>query len=436
MKRHHLIVAGVALAFALQAPAQAQAPQPPATRTPIRHFVVLMEEKRSFDSYFGDYPGAEGMPDDACVLLGAAHKTCAKPQATQAESVEILDAPARRYSGFISLSRYTEMHIPFFWNVADRFVLFDHYFSSVQSQLNATNRNQMHWVSGMSVKSKSIPPKGYGNLRTIFDRLQAHGISWKFYVEDYKPNVTFRSRVPNEALPRQIVKVPLLNLARYVDDPVLSKRIVDLKEFYTDLQNGTLPAVSYIVANGASEPTPKSLTLGQQHLKVVLQELMRSSAWESSALLWTHDQSGGWYDHVKPPVVDEFGLGLRVPAMLISPYAWAGKVDDTVLEHNSILRFIEYNWDLAPLGSRDANVNNILGAFNFDAGPRAAEFLPWERVTQDAPAAREPARAWIFVFYGGVLVLGVILMVVLLWSMLVARPSGPARAGSRANRYR
>ena len=96
MKRHHLIVAGVALAFALQAPAQAQAPQPPATRTPIRHFVVLMEEKRSFDSYFGDYPGAEGMPDDACVLLGAAHKTCAKPQATQAESVEILDAPARR----------------------------------------------------------------------------------------------------------------------------------------------------------------------------------------------------------------------------------------------------------------------------------------------------------------------------------------------------
>lgn len=435
MKRRHLTIAGIAFALALQTPAHAQAPQPPAPRTPIQHFVVLMEEKRSFDSYFGDYPGAEGMPDDACVLLGAAQKTCTMPQAAQADSIELLDAPARRYSGLISLARYTDRHIPYFWNVADRFVLFDHYFSSVQSRLNATNRNQMHWVAGVSVKSKSIPPKGYGNLRTIFDRLQARGIAWKFYIEDYKPSVTFRSRVPNEALPRQIVKAPLLNLARYIDDPALSKRIVDLQDYYKDLQNGTLPAVSYIVMNGASEPTPKSLTLGQQHLKVILQELMRSSAWESSALLWTHDQSGGWYDHVKPPIVDEFGLGLRVPAMLISPYAWAGKVDSTVLEHNSILKFIEYNWDLAPLGTRDANVNNMLGAFNFEAGPRAAEFLPWERVTQNAPA-REPVRAWIFVFYGGALALAMILMAVLLWSMLAARPAGPAWARSRANRYR
>lgn len=438
MKRRHLSIAGIALALGLAVlppAARAQAPQPPEPRTPIRHFLVLMEEKRSFDSYFGAYPGADGIPDDACVLLGAAHRECTRPDAAREDSIALLDTPARRYSGFISLAHYTDRHIPYFWNVADRYVLFDRYFSSVQSALNATNRNQMHWVAGISVKSKSIPPKGYGNLRTIFDRLEARGISWKFYIEDYKPNVTFRSRLPNQALPRQIVKVPLLNLARFVDDPVLSKRIVDLKEYYTDLQNGTLPAVSYIVANGASEPTPKSLTLGQQHLKVVLQELMRSSAWPSSALLWTHDQSGGWYDHVTPPQVDEFGLGLRVPAMLISPFAWTGKVDNTVLEHNSILKFIEYNWDLAPLSTRDANANNFLGAFNFEAGPRAAEFLPWERARQNRPAAREPVRLWIFVFYGGALALAVILTGALLWSMLAARSQKPA-ARSRAPRYR
>lgn len=426
---------GSALALALFSPVGAQTPQLPTPRTPIHHFLVFMEEKRSFDSYFGTYPGANGIPEDACVLLGAAHKACTRPSPAPAESAELLDVPARRYSGLISLSHYTDKHIPYYWNLADRFVLFDQYFSSVQSQFNATNRNQMHWVAGISVRSQRIPPRGYGNLRTIFDRLEERGISWKFYVEDYKPDVTYRSRVPNEALPRQIVKVPVLNIARFIDDPVLSKRIVDLEEYYKDLQNGTLPAVSYIVANGASEPTPKSLSLGQRHLKTIVQELMRSSSWNSSALLWTHDQSGGWYDHVKPPVVDEFGLGLRVPAMLISPYAWAGKVDNTVLEHNSILKFIEYNWDLAPLSRRDANANNILGAFNFETGPRAAEFLPWERVSKTV-LPREPARGWIFVFYGGALILAAVLIVVLLLSMLAARPSMRSSVSMHERRYR
>lgn len=440
------IVAGLALALGmatLPPVAQAQSAQPPQPRTPIQHFIVLMEEKRSFDSYFGGYPGAEVIPEDACVLLDAADKTCTKPKATQEDTVALLDAPARRYAGYITLDHFTDKQVPFYWNVADRFVLFDHYFSSVQSKLNATNRNQMQWVAGVTVKSERIPPKGYGNLRTIFDRLEARGISWKFYVEDYNAAITFRSRQPNEALPRQIVKVPLLNLARFIDDPALSKRIVDLKEYYTDLQNGTLPAVSYIVANGASEPTPKSLTLGQRHLKTVMQELMRSSAWPASALLWTHDQSGGWYDHVEPPQVDEFGLGLRVPAMLISPYALAGKVDSTVLEHSSILKFIEYNWDLAPLSTRDANANNFLGAFNFEAGPRAAEFLPWERATLISRTPREPVRLWIFVFYGATLALAIVLMGMLLRSMLSGKPPpgggkpfGPAAWKLRTQRNR
>ncbi len=422
MNPRHLRLPGLfaALCLGVATPAIAQTKEPPQPpRTPIQHFIVLMEEKRSFDSYFGTYPGAQGVLADVCVLLGAAMKECTKPYATDDAAVQTLETPARKYTGFFTLAHYTDKHVPFYWNVADNYVLFDRYFSSVNSNANAVNRNQMNWVAGMTVKTTKIPPKGYGNLRTIFDRLEAKGIAWKFYVEDYDRNVTYRSRVPNQALPRQIVKVPLLNFARFIDDPNLSRHIVDLSAYYDDLKRGTLPAVSYVVMNGASEPTPKSLTQGQRHLKVIMQELMRSSAWNSSALLWTHDQSGGWYDHVTPSRVDEYGLGLRVPALLISPYAWRGKIDSTPLEHNSILKFIEYNWRLDPLTQRDATANTFLNAFNFQQTPRPPVFLPLERMESSAVKRSEPVRFWIFMFYGAALLLTVSMFAVLVWVMLV-----------------
>ena len=140
-------------------------------------------------------------------------------------------------------------------------------------------------------------------------------------------------------------------------------------------------------------------------------------------MLWTHDQPGGWYDHVVPPRVDDLGLGLRVPAMLISPYALPGKVDSTVLEHSAILKFIEYNWGLRSLTQRDANANNLLSAFNFEQPPRPAEFLPMTRsplkaVAQNATAKREPVRSWIYILYGAALVIAVALLWVVLWVML------------------
>jgi phospholipase C len=101
-------------------------------------------------------------------------------------------------------------------------------------------------------------------------------------------------------------------------------------------------------------------------------------------------------------------------------------VDSTPLEHSSILKFIEYNWGLAPLTRRDAAANNILDAFSFDQAPRPAVFLPLERVTQGATQRREPVRSWIFVFYGGTLMVAVVLFVVLMWVML-ADKAGKAR---------
>jgi phospholipase C len=136
---------------------------------------------------------------------------------------------------------------------------------------------------------------------------------------------------------------------------------------------------------------------------------MRSSSWDSSAFLLTYDDWGGWYDHVKPPQVDEHGYGLRVPALLVSPYARRGHVDSTVLDFTSIPKFIEENWDLKPLAARDAKANSFMSAFDFQQTARLPVFIPFERVVKEK--AVEPRRVVIYAAYGGALILAVLMFV-------------------------
>ena len=117
---------------------------------------------------------------------------------------------------------------------------------------------------------------------------------------------------------------------------------------------------------------------------------MRSPEWSSTAFVLTYDSWGGWYDHVRPPTVDRYGYGFRVPALLVSPYARHGAIDHTTLDFTSILRFIEDNWHLAPLAQRDASANSIASAFDFSAPPRAAEIVPTSR--QATPGATVHTR--------------------------------------------
>jgi phospholipase C len=239
----------------------------------------------------------------------------------------------------------------------------------------------MYWVAA----SPAVPERGktltetLADLPTIFDRLQEAGISWKFYVQNYDPDINYRNMGTNGNRASQVIWVPLLNMDRFLDDPVLSAHIVDLDEYYTDLRNGTLPAVAYIVPSGASEHPPSSVETGQRFVKTLIQELMRSNAWDRSAFLLLYDDWGGWYDHVKPPQVDEFGYGPRVPALLVSPYAKVGFIDHTQLDFTSVLKFIETNWNLKPLSTRDASASTFLSAFDFTQAPRAAKFVPLAR---------------------------------------------------------
>lgn len=407
-------VATVATLAMTLAPAAAAPGSTPAaqlkTTTPIKHFMVLMQENHSFDNYFGTYPGADGTPADTCMPNPAAGKTaCSKPFHVGGKAivdlghnVSIFDSEYNngKLDGFVSafdtqkgvgdlaMGYYDDRDIPYYWNLADNYVLFDRLFTSAAG---GSVWNHMFWVTGApgNPAADALLPNGesFDNVPTIFDRLQAAGVSWKFYVQNYQPDITFRTPGKGDK-GSQIVWVPPLDYNRFLDNPELHNRIVDMSEYYKDAAAGTLPAVSFMVPSGASEHPPGSVQAGETFVRTLINTLMRSSAWDSSAFMWTYDDWGGWYDHVKPPKVDKFGYGFRSPALLVSPYAKKGYVDHTVLDFTSELKFIEKNWGVAPLSSRDAAANNITDAFDFNAAPRAPQVLDRSRTPVSPPNTR------------------------------------------------
>ncbi|WP_392544389.1 phospholipase C [Oryzobacter telluris] len=437
-----LAVAAIAAA-ALLAPAAAtgsasatDAADTPTT-TPIKHFIYLMQENHSFDNYFGTYPGANGLPDGACVpvRVDRPNGECVKPYWLGGEPISDLGHTATvfraqlnsgRNDGFIeafadegdptrqAMGYYDDRDIPYYWNVADQYVLFDRFFTSAGG---GSVWNHMYWVAGVAGNpvGDSIPVDGFGDIPTIFDRLEAKGVSWKFYVQNYDPRVTYRTyrTVDDANKGAQVVWAPVLAYARFLDDPKLFGRIAPLEEYYRDLAEGTLPAVSFMVPSGASEHPPGSVAAGERFLRTLHTALMRSSAWSTSAFLWTYDDWGGWYDHVVPPQVDEFGYGYRAPALLVSPYARQGHVDSTTLDFTSGLKFIENNWGVDPLAERDRKANDITSAFDFASPPREPVLLSDTRGSRETFVSRQPD---IYRAYGaGVLVpAAVILLGVLL----------------------
>ena len=426
-----------------------------APRTPIRHFITLMQENHSFDNYFGTYPGADGTPPGVCMPFEADDPKagCVRPFHLGNRSVTDLGHTRRvfnaqynggRMDGFISSYRrqgqsglhsmgyYDDRDIPYYWNVAKNYVLFDRFFTSSGA---GSVWNHMFWVTGTpgNPRDDSIPPDGFGNLPTIFDRLEQAGVSWKFYVQNYDPTVNFRTIRTAEKGERasQVVWVPLLSYARYVDDPRLRGHIVDLSEYYQDVARGTLPAVSYIVPSGASEHPPGRIQAGERFVRGLLNALASSDSWNDSAFTWTYDDWGGWYDHVKPPQVDKYCYGFRAPSLLVSAYARRGHVDHTQLDFTSILKFIEENWNLRPLAERDAAANSIGVAFDFRAGPRPPEYISTVRIPPAPPEGRRPV---IYTAYGLALALSVAIFAGARVSPLGAAPvpaTAPAPARPR-----
>ena len=433
------------LLFAVPMFAQASAPNPIRPTTPIKHFVVIMQEGHSFDNYFGTYQGANGLPIGTCMVASTDAPTdasCIKPFRINNRPVERLDhSPAtyqaqyndgrmdgfvyalrqRNQDGVLSMGYYDGADLPYYWNLADNYVLFDHFFSSASG---GSLWNRMFWVAGTpGTDTERIPAQGFGEVPTIFDLLEQHGISWKFYVQNYDPELTYRALKKNTRAVAQVTRVPLLAYDRFIDNPKLFQHIANLSEYYADLNKGTLPAVAYVATSVGSEQAPSNILAGQRLVRNMINALMLSPSWNSSALLMTYENWGGWYDHVAPPKVDGYGYGFRVPALLVSPYARMGEVNSTQLDFASIPKFIEDNYGLKPLAQRDAQAGSLISAFNFAQGPRKPKLLSAERAVAQAA---EPRRDIIYVCYGGLLVLaGIIIIGVIVGARVQHRQALP-----------
>ncbi|HTE83437.1 MAG TPA: alkaline phosphatase family protein [Dehalococcoidia bacterium] len=402
----------VALTLVDSSPGVAAAP------ATIDHLVVLMQENHTFDNYFGTFPGVDGLPRNVCQRVTRVGSKCIAPYHNTTPHSSDPDHSSQsarsayddgRMDGFawsqsdlnlnpsVPMGYWDGTDLPLYWNLATDYVLADRFFSSAWG---ASQTNHLFWIAAQSAGGHGgIPAAGF-DVPTIFDRLQAAGVSWKMYVQNYNPAETFRSSQPSGP---QVVWTGLLAFPRFVDTPSLFSHIVDMSEYYQDLNRGTLPAVSYLVPSGASEHPPGNVTVGQEFGASLITSFMRSSAWNDGLFVLTYDDWGGYYDHVSPPQVDADGYGFRVPALFISPYARSGLIDHTVYDYTSILRFIEDRWRLQPLTARDASANSIAAALDLSQPPLAPKFP--DRTYPPPPPPSAPARATLILAYLAVVVL-------------------------------
>ena len=389
--------------------------------TPLEHVVVIMQEDRTFDHYFGTYPGANGWPNGYALPVDPVnpltrfvepHKLTSTRTPSLPHSEKALRAafnggrndsfiPAAEAfgasDGSLAIGYYDYHEIPVYWHLADEYVLADNWFSSV---MGPSFPNHLYLYSGTAEAPDgsqygSVPAEGLV-IDTIFDRLEEAGVSWKVYIQGYDPAVNYRNPLARLGLidqGSQLIWVPLVGIARFIDDPNLSSKLVPLSQYYIDAANGDLPAVAYITPSGLSEHPPGDLTLGHYFVADALEALMTSPNWWSSAFIVTWDEWGGWADHVPPPQVDEAGYGMRVPALIVSPYAKRGYVDSTVYDHTSVLALIETLHGVEPLASRDANANDLMNAFDFDQPPRSPAIPPVEYPAETRESERPKTNA-------------------------------------------
>jgi phospholipase C len=374
----------------------------------IKHVVIIMQENRSFESYFGTYPGVDGIPmknGRAVVCVpDPASGHCVRPY-HETDDVDhggphdakaaAADVDGGMMNGFIAQAENSKKicedpddpecasafapsvmgyhdgrEIPNYWAYARAYVLQDHMYSSVASwSLPAHLFMVSEWSAkcrkaGVAMScvnepgSPGTPPDfadQHGHPRAkppdyawtdLTYLLHQHGVSWAYYIAaGTEPDCDDDALA--ECTPKQqSARTPgIWNVLPYFDtvrrDGELGN-IQDLSNFYRAAAKGTLPSVVWITPSGAeSEHPPSRISDGQYYVTGVVNALMHSPDWDSTAIFLAWDDWGGFYDHVPPPRVDKNGYGLRVPALVISPYARRGFIDDQILSADAYVKFIE-----------------------------------------------------------------------------------------------
>jgi phospholipase C len=314
-------------------------------------------------------------------------------------------------NGIRSMGYYNGTDLNYYYYMASQFGTSDRWFAPVMSRtqpnrhyLIAATSQGYAYPLGTNSKDQSLL-----TAKTIFQELQAAGISWKIYVNP--ENTPCASNPTPQCLLTQ----------SYIQDFQWGQTIpanypnnlVPISQYFTDVKNGTLPQVAMIEPASAagldehgsdSDQYPINIQLGAQYVSSLINALMTSKSWKDSAFILTYDEGGGIYDHVaaqhaaspdgiKPvdlqpgdicttttgPNCDFIYTGYRVPLMVVSPYARKHYVGHTVTDYTAILKLIETRFALPALTKRDANAWNMTGMFNFN-------FPPW--VTPPTPPAQ------------------------------------------------
>jgi phospholipase C len=321
--------------------------------TPINHIIVSMQENRSFDHYFGFAPWIGGFgpgpgysqPDGNGGTVAPFHfDSLATPDIPHDwDSVHAQwDGGAMdgfyTTDGIAGMGYYTAADLPFYYSLFDEFTLCGNYFCSL---LGPTWPNRFYLMAGTSGGITTNGLWGYGifDYPIILDLLDAAGITWKIY------NMSW------DSVPFGNTDNVAVFWKRWAHD----QRTRGSKGGYlNDLRLGRLPQVSFIIpsfARGLDEHPPADVSIGMGIQEELITALRESSAWDSSAYLLTYDEHGGYFDHVAPPQVDAFGLGVRVPTWVISPWAKAAHIESKVYDATSILKFIERVFGLPTLAS-------------------------------------------------------------------------------------
>ena len=302
-----------------------------------------------------------------------------------------------------TMGYYDRSDIPYYWDYASNYVLDDDFFSSMMGSSfpnhlyiasgsagngNLLNPNNYTWiVNGTVIGSppSTGPDSGISvdlNLTwtAMAQELSQHGISWKWYTGAQDPTA-----------PTYFDVLPLFSYFQQ-HPQLIEQNVVGTQNFINSVNNGTLPSVSWIIPGSGwvppaapftntptvtdcvtSEHPPARPDCGMDYVSYLVNAVMNSPYWGSTAIVLTWDDYGGFYDQVPPPQTSGYGEGFRVPTLIISPYAKHGYIDHTPYEFGSMLSLIENNFRLPSLGARDLTgigSNDMMNAFNFSQNPQ------------------------------------------------------------------
>jgi len=337
-------------------------------QTQIQHIVIIMQENHTFDNLFGRFPGANGVTEPQAA--NPLPNDIGHDGASLAAALDGGRLDAFNPRGEV---QYTQADIPNYWTYAQQFGLGDNFYSSIATSSTPNHMamvaaqtggiwesaGQLGCRSQQNTLSQSKRETGdqYWSypcykINSLPQTLDSYGISWRYYGQS------------------AIWDAPLL-IQGLSNSP---SNGFSPNQFLKDVQAGKMPDVAWITQSSGNltDHPPYALQGGQNFVTSVVNGIMNSPYWGSTAIFVTWDDWGGFYDHVYPPTVDGLGLGPRAPLLVISPYAKNGYISDQQGEFSSFVKFIEEDYGLPSLNQRDSlpQTSDLYDFFDFSQSPR------------------------------------------------------------------